>query len=230
MNHLFNMLFGWHIYNLLHMEMVLTLLLNHLWHMHHFPRVHAINWVTSIIWSYKLFSDSKFVCDKLLFSHWHWHFQKLLKCHVGSLEGSFHLPPCHFTTAVLYVLVGNTLLLHNLCIHLSEVTTNILVSPRTTLVTKGIRHLRQFCTISKIQQIFPKKNERKIHQVTVGTWTTSSCVIGTGTSTVCSTCSCLKFASQCSCRKRTSTVSPTEKNIIYNHIYICIYIYMYLNK
>lgn len=37
-------------------------------------------------------SDSKFVWDKLLFSHWHWHFQKLLKCHVGSLEDSFHLP------------------------------------------------------------------------------------------------------------------------------------------
>ena len=132
---------------------------------------------------------------------------------------------CHFT-AVLYVLVGNTLLLHNLCIHLSEVTTNILVSNFcTTLVTKGIRHLLQFCTISKIQQnqqIFPSKNQRNIHRVTVGTWTTSSCVIGTGTSTVCSTCSCLKFASQCSCRKRTSTVTRRKRNII--HIYVYIYI------
>ena len=101
---------------------------------------------------------------------------------------------CHFT-AVLYVLVGNTLLLHNLCIHLSEVTTDILVSNFcTTLVTKGSAICDSFAPFPKSQQIFPKKKHRKIHQVTVGTWTTSSCVIGTGTSTVCSTCSCLKFA------------------------------------
>lgn len=216
MNHLFNMLFGWHIYNLLHMEMVLTLLLNHLWHMHHFPQVHAINWVTSIIWSYKLAIQNLFEtsCSSVIgtgTSRSSW----------SAMLGVWKIhSTCHFT-AVLYVLVGNTLLLHNLCIHLSEVTTDILVSNFcTTLATKGIRHLRQFCTISKIQQIFPSKNQRKIHQVTVGTWTTSSCVIGTGPSTVCSTCSCLKFASQCSCRKIEHPQSPDEKKwiIYYNHI------------